>query len=561
MRAALRGDHPPTHHDLSAFFRAVGTICSMTKTTFRRILCAVVAGGLLATLTTPLVHAAPKKPTSSFKIAGHALTFQPDVSDYALTSCAGKNATITLNGVSRADRVNNKALKADRKGRAVVVEALAADELVTIRLSKHKRTFYVRCLPDDFPTLRLDVVDAANTPGGFYMIPYYSRSLQGQNFSSNFYIITDSRGTPIWYRRSSGGSTVITTDGSGRLLTQGVLNGMSPGTAHPDNSLKVINLDGSVVVDLKPSDPLLRPVELLPNGNLLMISAPRRNGVDFTKATTKFKDNSNGVCPQGRENVSVQGLRITEMTFDGKIVWDRDVTDLFDVNEPSQASIVNTARPGTPADCALDLLHPNHVSVTGDGAGYVISLRWAGVYLIDKSTATIAWKLGGSTTPASLAIQSDPLGTTGPVAQHGGYLTEDNRLLVFDNQLQKHILPRAVEYYIDPAARTAVHLRSFSLNAEFCVTAAGALQCPANSQGNAVYLPDGNVLVSWGNTDGRDAFATIFDPSGKEVATLRSLTAKPNVFSVYHAPAGSFKLDELRKHANSTTIINNGTYR
>jgi hypothetical protein len=532
----------------------------MNRTFLRPVLAVFLAGGLVATLTATTAVAASKKPVSSFKVAGHPVKFSSSISDYVLYDCAGKSVKLSFTGVGKSDRVNGKPLKVDRQGRATLTKQFAVDELLTVRLAQYKRSFYVRCLPDDFPRLTLDIVDAAATPRGYYMIPYYSRSLQGQNFSSMYYIITDWRGTPLWYQRASGGVTVLNTDGKGRLLTQGVLNGMSPGAAHADNSLKIIGFDGSVIADLKPSDPLIRPVELLANGNLLMISAPRRSGVDFTKSTMKFKDNSNGVCTLDRGNVTMQGLRITEMTTTGEAVWDKDITDLFDVNEPSQASVVNVARPGDTPDCVLDLLHPNHVSAAGNGSGYVVSLRWAGVYHVDRSGTSITWKVGGSATPASLTIQSDPLGSTGPLAQHGGYLTEDNRLLIFDNQLQRHILPRAVEYYIDPAAGTAVHLKSFNLDANFCVTSDGSLLCPSSSQGNASYLPDGNILVSWGNTDGRDEQATVFDHTGAEIATLRTSSAKPNVFSVYYAEPEMLNMTQLRSNASSTKIISNGTH-
>jgi hypothetical protein len=139
-------------------------------------------------------------------------------------------------------------------------------------------------------------------------------------------------------------------------------------------------------------------------------------------------------------------------------------------------------------------------------------------------------------------------------------LTADNRLLVFDNQLQKHILARAVEYFIDPVTKTATHLRSFGLDAAFCVTGDGTLSCPAGSQGNAEYLANGDVLVSWGNTEGRSHLGTIFDASGAEIASLHSRSAKANVFTVYHAAADAFSLTELRRQANSTTVLKNGTY-
>jgi hypothetical protein len=527
-----------------------------------RLLRSVLVTTLFTTLL-PLApaHAAQTAPKSTFAVNGHPVRFQADVNDYVLYDCAGKKTVVDINAATPSDQVNGKKLKVDRKKKARFTKTLQADELVSIHLAARKKTYYIRCLPNDFPRLELEVKQAQETPRGFYLLPYYSRSLQGQAFSSRYYIITDHRGTPIWYRRTNGGNTVLSADGAGRLLTQGVLDGISPGAARPENTVKIVTLDGRTVADVVPPSSLVRPVSRTAQGNLVMISAPQRAQVDFTKLTTKFKDNSNGFCSLSRSDVTVQGLRITEVAPDGSVVWDQDLTDLIGFEEPSQASMVSIALPGGQPECVLDLFHQNFVSLAEDSSGYVVSLRWAGVYFVDRASRTISWKLGGSPTPQSLKIQSDPLGTSGPVAQHGGYLTADNRLLVFDNQLTKHILPRAVEYFIDKQSGTAAHLRSFSLDANFCVMMDGAISCPSNSQGGASYLPDGSVLVSWGNTDGRSHLATVFDADGSEIASLHSRSAKANVFTVQYAEPSAFRLADLRRHASSTGEIKNGTYR
>jgi len=521
---------------------------------------ALVTATMVMTLAPAQPVAAAVAMRSTFGVEGHPMKFRADVTDYVIYDCAGKKATLTLAGVGRTDKVNGRPVVPGKSGKAKVTKNMKADEILTVYLASRKKTYYVRCLPDDFPRLELVTKQPGLLTKGYYLMPYYSRALEGQNFSSRYYIITDHRGTPVWYRRASGGSTVLAADGGGRLITQGVLDGMSPGAAHPGNSVKIVMLDGSTILDVKPQDSLVRPAWRTPEGGLLMLSAPIRRGVDFSKLSTKFKDNSKGVCPMSRQDVTVQGLGITELNADGSVAWQADLTDQIGFEEPTQASVVNNALPGEEPNCSLDLFHQNHVTKTEDGSGYIVSLRWAGVYYVDKATSTVRWKLGGSPTDRSLKVQGDPLGTAGPVAQHGGVLTGDGRLLVFDNQLQKNVLPRAVEYFVDPASMTAAHLRSFALDASFCVVNDGALSCPASSQGDAAYLPDGNVLVSWGNTDGRSHLATVFAPDGTEIASMFSRSGKPNVFTMYHAPISSFNLKDLRRFASSTETIDNGTY-
>lgn len=534
------------------------TVAGMTRRTSLVLLTALMGFSLLPLASTQ----AADRTAGSFTVSGQELRFNPSVVDYVMYNCAERVTKFNFTQVAAADRINGRKLNTFKRKNYQWSKTMKADEIVTIFLSSRARTYYVRCLPDDFPRIDLVVKKPNETLNGFYLLPYYSRSLQGQNFTSRYYIITDSRGTPVWYRRTNGGATVLTTDGAGRLVTEGVIDGMSPGVARPENTVNIITLDGKLLGSLRPQADLVRPVQRTTAGNFVMLSAPRREHVDFTGLSTKFKDNSNGVCSMAREDVTVLGLQISEVDAEGNVLHTLDLTDRIGFNEPSQASVVNVALPGSPAECVLDLFHQNHVSLTEDGSGYVVSLRWSGVYLVDRLSGEITWKLGGSPTPRSLQVVSDPLGVTGPVAQHGGYLTADNRLLVFDNQLQKHILARAVEYYIDPVGRTASYLRSFSLGASFCVTTDGSINCPASSQGNAEYLAGGEVLVSWGNTDGRSHLATLFASDGSEIATMHSRSAKGNVFTVAYAPASMFRLADLRRYASSApeSTVRNGTY-
>jgi hypothetical protein len=52
----------------------------------------------------------------------------------------------------------------------------------------------------------------------------------------------------------------------------------------------------------------------------------------------------------------------------------------------------------------------------------------------------------------------------------------------------------------------------------------------------------------------------VFAPDGTEIASMFSRSGKPNVFTMNHAPVGSFDLGDLRRFASSTQTINNGTY-
>jgi hypothetical protein len=88
----------------------------------------------------------------------------------------------------------------------------------------------------------------------------------------------------------------------------------------------------------------------------------------------------------------------------------------------------------------------------------------------------------------------------------------------------------------------------------------GSYNCAATSQGNIELLPKNNLLVSWGNTDGRSQMASIFSPKGESLGTLSITSPKANVFAVFYSNKETLDITELRKTASSMNTINHGTY-
>ena len=481
------------------------------------------------------------------------LTFNKNITDYNIYNCNNKSAQVKIIKYNKKDLI-------DDKNRSTITKMLTADSLTKIYIKKYDKSYYLRCLPDDFPVLSYTKLKNNNIDG-YLAIPYYARTLTGNNFASNYFIITDTNGSVLWYMRSSGGSTFLDLYNNESLISRGVANGFHPGTPTKYNSAKVTDLSGNLINDLTLNSYLARPTFVTDDKYILMTGSPNRSNVDISKLNITLQDQSNGKCIIDKENVNIAGVSIDLLDSSGKLIKSIDLTDKIPYNASSKANIVNRALPNEPLDCAIDIFHQNSISESEDKKGYILSNRWSGVFYIDKSTEEIIWHIGTYKSEKSLEIISDPLGNKGPIAQHGGYLTKDNRLFIFDNQVEKNVLARGVEYYIDKESKKAIFIKSYILGVDFCVDQNGIFTCNSNSQGNIEVINDKkDILVSWGNTEGREEQATFFNAKGEALATISILSNKPNVMAAFFIEKNLLSKENLRKHASSKSVINNGIY-
>lgn len=481
------------------------------------------------------------------------LNFNKNKTDYNIYNCNNKSAKVKIINYNKKDLI-------DEKNKSTVTKKLSSDTLIKVYIKKYNKSFYLRCLPDDFPILTY-INHKTNNIEGYLAIPYYARTLTGNTFSSNYFIITDTKGAVLWYMRSSGGSTFLDLFDKDFLISRGVSNGFHPGTPTKYNSAKISDLSGRTVNDISLSSYLARPTYVTDDKYILMTGSPNRSNVDISKLNITLQDQSNGKCIINKEDVNIAGVSIDLLDQTGKLVKSIDLTDKIPYHASSKANIVNRALPNEPLDCAIDIFHQNSITESEDKKGYILSNRWSGVFYVDKATEEIIWHIGTYKSEKSLEIVSDPLGSKGPIAQHGGFLTKDNRLYIFDNQVEKNVLARGVEYYIDNDNKKAIFIKSYILGVDFCVDQNGIFTCNSNSQGNIEIINDKkDILVSWGNTEGREEQATFFNAKGEALATLSILSNKPNVMAISFIDKNLFSKDMLRKNASSETVINNGTY-
>ena len=162
---------------------------------------------------------------------------------------------------------------------------------------------------------------------------------------------------------------------------------------------------------------------------------------------------------------------------------------------------------------AGDFDHPNSLAFDRDG-GLVISYRALGsVVKLTPDGRDVAWIFGG--TGNQFTLTGDPMGTFG--GQHTVRVLPNGHLLMFDNGWT-HLRQgsRAVEYALDPAARTAAMVWQYVPEPSLLVPFTGSAQRLAN--GNTVVTftmqnildevsPDGVLLSRMSIHNGLDAYS------------------------------------------------------
>jgi len=147
-----------------------------------------------------------------------------------------------------------------------------------------------------------------------------------------------------------------------------------------------------------------------------------------------------------------------------------------------------------------DLDHPNSIDFDLDG-GVIVSYRNLNTIVkVNRRTHEFIWQFGG--THNQFTLVGDPLG--GFAGQHTARILPNGHLLIFDNGWNHSPQQsRAVEYVLDPVAKTATMVWQYTANPPIFNDFTGAAQRLAN--GNTVVaftrhgivdevLPDGTLL-------------------------------------------------------------------
>ncbi len=453
---------------------------------------------------------------SEVRIEGLYPEFDPGKTRYVSRCGSGAAPPIRadFNGPATV-RVGNRAPLA---GNGEIDPAVAPGENFPITVSEGGRrsTYWVRCLPADFPDWEFDSL----RPSGARL---FVVSFQATPRSRPWVIAFDAEGVPRWWY--SPDTRVlwaqVLRDGT-IALTRSFEDGygQNPRMGHEIRSvsgelLRVAKTRGSVTDG--------HELQQMPNGNLLLDTYAPAPAIELRNVAAWKKRR-----PPDRG--AVVFAEIQEIDRAGRVVWSWNSRGHIKLGETGRwwRSVLVNPKPSRFGE-TFDPVHLN--SIDRDGAGrLVISSRHTdAVYGIDRASGHILWKLGGTSTPESLRVVGDPANRLlgGP---HDARVGSDGRLTIYDNGKGRPRLPRVVSYRLDLRRRTATYL--------------GQLNDPevtdSHCCGSARELPGGGWLVSWGD----NPLVTGFDRAG-QIAFRLHLAASS--FRAVPAPPGAVSTAELER--------------
>jgi arylsulfotransferase ASST len=150
-----------------------------------------------------------------------------------------------------------------------------------------------------------------------------------------------------------------------------------------------------------------------------------------------------------------------------------------------------------------DYFHLNSVDVDDDG-NYILSARNThAAYKLNRETGKLMWRLGGKQSDFAMGP-----GTTF-AWQHDARRQADGTITIFDNGAAPPVekFSRVLVINADTSSKTATLVRSYKHSERLL----------APFEGNAQFLPNGNVFVGWGAIP----YFTEYDSSGRVVLDAR----------------------------------------
>jgi Arylsulfotransferase (ASST) len=363
-------------------------------------------------------------------------TFGQTITDYVLRCQSGINTIqLTLTSVS-----GGTIAVGGRTGSSVTLqESLHENQAVIINAADpnggagNPVQYWIRCLPHDFP--QLSVTKPGNPAPGWYLTGNTSFGSSSGTYS----MVLDSNGTPVWYRQPAGKQALNVTPLSNESIAWKSTAG-PPSGAFEDYNL-FTQATSWLAPPVSPTD--FHELEPMSNGDLMLLSNPSTPNTDVTVLG-------------GSSSATIVDCLLQEVDPNGHLVWQWRASDHIAVSE--------STHPFGP-QWAYDIFHCNSIDTDTVSGNILLSARHTdAVYLIDKASGTIIWKLGGNPTNKDggqiLAVTGDSEGVFH--AQHDARFEAGGDVSVYDDQTwDESLAARGVEYHVDTAAGTAALVWSY----------------------------------------------------------------------------------------------------
>lgn len=412
-------------------------------------------------------------------------SFSAGVTDYVSRCEPGRPLHLSIHPPAGARVTLGRRAPVTRAVRATL--NMRSGQAVVVRIASRHRTvaYYVRCLKRDFPGW---TAERHGVPRAKWYIVTPTLGPKGSRYVAVF----DRNGVPVWWMRLK----VKPMDA--KLLPDGNLAwSVFTNTQYASHSVpyEERRLDGRRVRTIAAvgAETDSHDLQVLPNGNYLVVSYVPRDGVDLS-------------AYGGPSQATVVDAEVQEVTPRGKRVWTWNSKDHVALSESSPFIHAVIASPFHRGGRDLyDIAHVN--AVEPDGRSLLISLRQTdAVYRVDRATGAVQWKLGGTHTSQSLSVAGEPDGSLVFGGQHDARVLADGTVTVHDNRTGSGLPPRAVRLRVDAAARTATVVEQLTDPATM----------PSICCGSARRIAGGHWVMSWGF----NSLVTELAPSGQRVFGL-----------------------------------------
>lgn len=443
--------------------------------------------------------------------------FNAKISDY-VTRCPNGVVRVVVSGAAGYD-VAIAGRSARAGGIRVALEPGQGFEVTIAKADHRPRRYFIRCLPNDFPDwsftrFRPSPVEFTAVSAGM-----------GEDPRSRYATIFDGYGVPIWWHRGA------TPSYDTKVLADGTISWSrsysAPYGIDPRMGEEVHALDGrqvnllQVVGGRGATDH--HDFQLLRNGNYMLISYARRPG------TVDFRPYGG---PAGAEVVDGQ---LQELTPDGELVWQWSTDKILDLSEDAAhwEMIINNTSPHPDGSVRYDPAHLNSVDEVSRDRLLVSLRRPDAIYMIDRHTGEVIWKLGGTETPESLRVIGDPGASEGTFgSQHDARWHGRGLVTVFDNSTGLDRYPRAVLFRVNEKRGTARYIEE---RIDPKVSSSGCC-------GSANLLDNGGWVVGWGG----NPYTTAYAPNGQvawrldlgSASSYRAVAVEPGIVSRREFRAG-----------------------
>jgi hypothetical protein len=297
-------------------------------------------------------------------------------------------------------------------------------------------------VPSDFPQV---VITARGNPSADYI---WLENV-GQN-GQMYKMILDNLGNPVFYQRGEAWDFKPQKNG---VITWGAFTGVDKDFNYV-RSYSTVNGYGTDNHEL----------QVMEDGSYFLIGLLLET-VDMSRYVTN-----------GNPAASVVENVVQQFTAAGELIFQWRAWDHMDVL--SQQKFIN------PTNASFDFPHMNSVDVDDDGHILLSSRSSSECTKINRDTGEVIWRLGG--VQSTLAFVNDPL--NGPRNQHSFRAVGHGHYILFDNgNLHSPPVSRAVEYVVDPVAKTATLVWQFRDTPDKY----------SFYKGNVQRLTNGNTHINW----------------------------------------------------------------